>query len=94
MTRLGQHFLADRNLLRKIVAALDPQPGDVVIEIGPGEGSLTGILAPQVKQVIAIETDRRLADECGKRNAECGIDNVSVIVGDALKHDWHSALRI
>ena len=92
MTRLGQHFLADRNLLRKIVAALDPQPGDVVIEIGPGEGSLTGILAPQVKQVIAIETDRRLADECGKRNAECGIDNVSVIVGDALKHDWHSAL--
>ena len=93
MTRLGQHFLADRNLLRKIVAALNPQADDVVIEIGPGEGSLTGILAPQVLRVIAIETDRRLAEECGRRNAECGIDNVSVVVGDALKLDWHSALR-
>lgn len=92
MTRLGQHFLADRNILRKIVAALDPQADDVVIEIGPGEGSLTGILAPAVGRVVAMEADRRLADECGKRNAECGIDNVSVIVGDALKLDWHSAL--
>ncbi len=58
MTRLGQHFLADRNLLNKIVAALDPAPDDVVIEIGPGEGSLTRILAPLVQRVVAIETDR------------------------------------
>ena len=48
MTRLGQHFLADRNLLRKIVAALDPQVNDMVIEIGPGDGNLTSILAPLV----------------------------------------------
>jgi len=99
VTRLGQHFLADRNLLRKIVAALDPQPDDVVIEIGPGEGSLTRVLAPLVSRVIAIEADRRLASQCEVRNAECGIDNVSIVAGDALALDWHalafhSAFRI
>ena len=61
MTRLGQHFLADLNLLRKIVAALDPQPEDVVVEIGPGTGTLTALLAPLVHRVVAIEKDRRLA---------------------------------
>jgi 16S rRNA (adenine1518-N6/adenine1519-N6)-dimethyltransferase len=50
------------------------------------------MLAPLVSRVIAIEKDRRLADECGRRNAECGIDNVRIVVGDALKLDWHSAL--
>jgi 16S rRNA (adenine1518-N6/adenine1519-N6)-dimethyltransferase len=92
VTRLGQHFLADRNLLRKIVAALDPQPGDVVIEIGPGEGSLTGILAPLVQRVVAIEKDRGLASDCGMRNAECGIENVEIVVGDALHVDWHTSV--
>ena len=94
MTRLGQHFLADRNILRKIVAALDPQPGDVVIEIGPGRGSLTTILAPLVSRVIAIETDRRLAAEL--RDAGCGMREagvVTVVEGDALRLDWHALVR-
>lgn len=73
MTRLGQHFLADRNILRKIVAALDPQADDVVIEIGPGEGSLTDILAPVVSRVIAIETDRRLAEDLRLRCQVSGV---------------------
>jgi 16S rRNA (adenine1518-N6/adenine1519-N6)-dimethyltransferase len=92
VTRLGQHFLADRNILRKIVAALDPQPDDVVIEIGPGTGNLTAILAPRVQRVVAIETDRRLAVECGRRNAEGGIENVEIVVGDALQLDWPSVV--
>jgi 16S rRNA (adenine1518-N6/adenine1519-N6)-dimethyltransferase len=89
VTRLGQHFLSDRNLLRKIVAALDPQVNDVVIEIGPGEGSLTAILAPLVSRVIAIETDRRLAEalqlRCQMSGARC-----QVVTGDALELDWHA----
>ena len=88
MTRLGQHFLADRNLLRKIVAALDPQPSDVVVEIGPGTGNLTDILAPLVSRVIAIETDRRLAAELRLRCQVSGV-GCHVVTGDALALDWH-----
>jgi len=88
VTRLGQHFLADRNILRKIVAALDPQTEDVVIEIGPGTGNLTDILAPLVARVIAIETDRGLADELrGRGKWEEG--RVTIVDGDALALDWH-----
>jgi 16S rRNA (adenine1518-N6/adenine1519-N6)-dimethyltransferase len=93
VTRLGQHFLADPNLLRKIVAALDPQPGDVVVEIGPGTGNLTRILAPLVHRVVAIEKDRRLA-EC-LREAGGGMgdaDNVTIVEADALRVDWHSLI--
>ena len=90
--RLGQHFLTDANILRKIVDALDPAPTDVVLEIGAGKGSLTRVLAPRVGTVIGIEKDRRLAVECGMRNAECGIDNAIIVQGDALKVEWHALL--
>ncbi|MGH7469289.1 MAG: 16S rRNA (adenine(1518)-N(6)/adenine(1519)-N(6))-dimethyltransferase RsmA [Longimicrobiales bacterium] len=58
---LGQNFLLDPNIQRKIVAALDPQPMDTVIEIGPGLGALTSHLVGRVKRLIAIELDDRLA---------------------------------
>lgn len=82
--RLGQHFLSDASILGRIVDALEPTPSDVVLEIGPGEGSLTAILLARGVRVIAIEKDRALAaalDAC---------DNLTVITGDALELDWHS----
>jgi 16S rRNA (adenine1518-N6/adenine1519-N6)-dimethyltransferase len=88
--RLGQHFLTDRNILHRIVDALDPEPDDVVVEIGAGKGSLTEVLAPRVRHVIAIERDRRLIPELRMRNAECGIDRLSSVQGDALRVDWHA----
>ena len=90
--RLGQHFLTDANILRKIVDALDPAPTDVVLEIGAGKGSLTQQLLARGLRVIAVEKDRRLAVECGMRNAECGIDNAIIVQGDALKVEWHALL--
>ncbi len=98
--RLGQHFLTDRNILQRIVDALEPAPDDVVVEIGAGKGSLTEVLAPRVRHVIAIERDRRLIPELRMRNAECGIDKLSIVQGDALRVDWqpltipHSAFPI
>lgn len=88
--RLGQHFLTDRNILQRIVDALDPAPDDVVVEIGAGKGSLTEVLAPRVGHVIAIERDRWLISELRMRNAECGIDRLSIVQGDALRVDWHA----
>ncbi len=88
--RLGQHFLTDRNILQRIVDALEPAPDDVVVEIGAGKGSLTEQLLARGLRVIAIEKDRRLISECGMRNAEGGIDRLSMVQGDALRLDWHA----
>ena len=88
--RLGQHFLTDRNILQRIVDALEPAPGDVVLEIGAGRGSLTEQLLARGLRVIAIEKDRRLAAQCGVRNAECGVEKLTVVQGDALRVDWHA----
>jgi 16S rRNA (adenine1518-N6/adenine1519-N6)-dimethyltransferase len=58
---LGQNFLTDPNIQRRIVAALEPQPEDTVVEIGPGLGALTRHLLGGVKRLIAIELDNELA---------------------------------
>ncbi len=78
--RLGQHFLTDPELLRRIADALDPSPDDVVIEIGAGRGSLTTELAPRVARLVAIE-----------RGGEGGRTAVNVVgvEGDALELNWH-----
>jgi 16S rRNA (adenine1518-N6/adenine1519-N6)-dimethyltransferase len=59
-TSLGQHFLVDPNTIRKIVRVADVRPGELVVEIGPGLGALTGALASAGAAVIAIEQDRSL----------------------------------
>lgn len=92
--RLGQHFLTDPTLLRRIADALDPAPGDVVIEVGPGKGSLTRELAQRVARVVAIERDPSLARalrETGGGRGEWG--GVTIVEGDALRLDWHALVR-
>ena len=58
--RLGQHFLIDPNLLRKIVSLADIQPSDSVCDIGTGRGELTKLLCQTAKQVLALEVDTRM----------------------------------
>ena len=94
--RLGQHFLSDPAILDRIVDAISPDAGDLVLEIGPGTGTLTRRLAPRVGHVVAIERDARLA--AALRGAGTGRDaplpaNVTVIEGDALTLDWHQVLQ-
>jgi 16S rRNA (adenine1518-N6/adenine1519-N6)-dimethyltransferase len=89
--RLGQHFLTDRNLLRRIVDALEPAPGDVVLEIGPGKGSLTAELLARGVQVVAIEKDERLAAALERgRVGGATPGSFRVVTGDALALDWHA----
>lgn len=82
---LGQNFLADANILRKIVNAAELTAADVVLEIGTGVGALTIALAQAAGQVISVETDRTLAPLLAEVLA--GWDNVQLVFGDILKHD-------
>ena len=90
---LGQHFLSDVRILDRIVAALDPVAGELVLEIGPGRGTLTARLLAAGLRVVAIEKDGALARECETRNAERGTDELRVVEGDALRMDWHALLE-
>jgi 16S rRNA (adenine1518-N6/adenine1519-N6)-dimethyltransferase len=67
--RFGQHFLRNRGAVTKIVGAVEPQPGEVIVEIGPGEGALTEKLL-EIAPVIAIEIDRDLAPALEQRFGE------------------------
>lgn len=80
--RYGQHFLRDENILRKIVEASGVGPDDTVLEIGPGEGYLTRILAEKTKNVIAVEIDRHLAENLKKAGLPA---NVEIRQGNALE---------
>ncbi|MFZ9709386.1 MAG: 16S rRNA (adenine(1518)-N(6)/adenine(1519)-N(6))-dimethyltransferase RsmA [Steroidobacteraceae bacterium] len=59
--RFGQHFLHDARVIERIVAAIDPQPGDALLEIGPGQGAITAPLLARTGRLDAIEIDRDLA---------------------------------
>jgi len=87
---LGQHFLSDDNILRRIVEALEPTAGDVVLEIGPGQGTLTRELLGRGMRVIAIEKDWRLAEQM--QIGDVGLRSAHIVHGDALRLDWHALI--
>jgi 16S rRNA (adenine1518-N6/adenine1519-N6)-dimethyltransferase len=79
--RFGQHFLIDGAVIDSIVDAIAPRPGDVMIEIGPGLGAMTGPLVARCGKLIVIELDRDLAERL-RRRAE-----LEVIEADVLNVD-------
>jgi 16S rRNA (adenine1518-N6/adenine1519-N6)-dimethyltransferase len=81
----GQNFVVDPNTVRRIVAAAGIGPDDVVLEIGPGLGSLTLGLAEVARRVVAIEIDAGLVAALGEVLA--GRDDVEVVHADALRAD-------
>jgi 16S rRNA (adenine1518-N6/adenine1519-N6)-dimethyltransferase len=80
--RFGQHFLHDRGVIDRIVTAIDPRPGDRLLEIGPGEGALTWPLLARAGSLDVVETDRDLAA------ALEGHPGLRVHTGDALDFDY------
>ena len=84
MVRLGQNFLADPNLLDAILRDAELDPADVVLEVGAGEGVLTGRLAEAAAHVHSIELDRNLEPALA---AISGLPNVDLHWGDAMRID-------
>ncbi|MDI6606453.1 MAG: 16S rRNA (adenine(1518)-N(6)/adenine(1519)-N(6))-dimethyltransferase RsmA [Candidatus Omnitrophota bacterium] len=84
--RLGQNFLFDGNIQRKIIAACGFKNTDIVLELGAGRGELTGLIAARVEKVFAIEIDSALCEIA--RGALKGFPNAEVICADILKFDF------
>jgi len=85
---LGQNFILDLNLTRRIARAAGPLKGRTVVEVGPGPGGLTrALLMEGTSRVIAIERDERCAPALDMI-AECYPGRLSIHFGDALKADW------
>jgi 16S rRNA (adenine1518-N6/adenine1519-N6)-dimethyltransferase len=90
-TSLGQHFLVDPNTIDKIVRLSEVRPGDRVLEVGPGLGTLTAALVAAGTHVIAVEQDRALAPALEEVLAGSG--RVRIIWADALSVDYGALLR-
>ncbi|WP_440068163.1 16S rRNA (adenine(1518)-N(6)/adenine(1519)-N(6))-dimethyltransferase RsmA [Streptosporangium sp. OZ121] len=86
--KLGQNFVIDAGTVRKIVRVAGLEPDDVVIEVGPGLGSLTLALLPEVRGVIAVEIDPVLAAQLPLTVAEHApelADRLTVVLADAMR---------
>jgi len=84
--RFGQHFLVDSYAVDTIIRTTDPRPGDHLIEIGPGQGVLTGPLVASGAELLAIEIDRDLVARLTSRYAQA--PNFRLHSGDVLKFDF------
>jgi 16S rRNA (adenine1518-N6/adenine1519-N6)-dimethyltransferase len=82
--RFGQHFLHDPLVLQRITDAVAPQPGESLLEIGPGTGALTALLLARVPRLDAVEIDRDLARDLRARWPE----QLQLHEGDALEFDY------
>lgn len=89
--KLGQNFLLDRNIQRKIIAACGFKNTGIAVELGAGRGELTGLIAGAVKKVFAIEID---SDLCGiARGVLKEFRNVEIINADILKFDFRKFFK-
>jgi len=86
--RFGQNFLQDQRVIQRILQAINPQPGDHILEIGPGRGALTRGLIASGCQLDVVEIDRDLAAELRQQHPD-----LNVIEADILKFDFKSLER-
>lgn len=89
--RLGQNFLHDQSVIARILDSVDPQPGEHLAEIGPGQGALTNGLLQRAESPDAIELDRDRIEPLLQRCASLGTPNAHN--ADALCFDVHTLIR-
>lgn len=87
---LGQHFVINKNVIDKIIQAADLKSGDIVLEIGPGIGTLTLELAKKAKKVIAAEKDKAMCKILQDLLLEENLQNVIILQGDILNFQFPS----
>jgi 16S rRNA (adenine1518-N6/adenine1519-N6)-dimethyltransferase len=83
--RFGQNFLSDPNIIRKIIDGIRPQPGELMVEIGPGLGAMTAPLIERLGHLHVVEIDRDLIARLHERYTP---EQITVHEGDALKFDF------
>ena len=83
--RFGQNFLVDGNIIRKIVAAIAPRPGEMIVEIGPGLAALTRPVLEACGRLHVVEIDR---DLIARLKSDFGDGRLTIHEGDALKFDF------
>ncbi len=88
---LGQNFLVDHNVIRRIIKTVNPHEGDNILEIGPGQGAITAELADSGANLLAIELDRRLAPILAETFSQN--PRVEIIEADILKTDLEALLK-
>jgi 16S rRNA (adenine1518-N6/adenine1519-N6)-dimethyltransferase len=89
LKRFGQNYLTDPNILIKIVKEIDPKPGDNIVEVGPGQGALTGIILDKVDSITAVEIDKRISEELKSKYPQ-----LKLISGDFLELDLEKIFNI
>jgi len=89
--RLGQNFLVDAGIVERMVACAEVSAEDAVLEIGPGLGALTDVLATRAKQLYLVEYDRGFCGVLRRKFADSA--HVEVIEGDAVRLDLVAAVR-
>ncbi len=82
LKRFGQNYLVDKNIIKKIVDTINPQPEDQIVEIGPGLGALTEKILERVPSLTAVEIDKRVADDLKLK-----FPQLKLITGDFVKLD-------
>ena len=83
VTKRGQNFLIDLNLVELIAETAELGPNDVVLEVGTGTGSLTALMAPHVADVVTVEIDRQLHELANQELVE--FENITLLCQDVLK---------
>ena len=83
---LSQNFLVNRHVVERIVESCDLKKNDVVVEIGPGRGAITWLIAQRVKKLIVIEKDERWIKELEEVKQRDQKDNITIIHGDILRY--------